>query len=108
MEPTWDIESEATLTAFDREEPTARIHVQIWIIAPHDDLPGKWGGRLDVVEDLGLRAADFMFRLCLTDLREADCFVDLDLGAGTGLIDGNGPPPTVSESTARESETHGP
>jgi hypothetical protein len=102
VEPRWDIVADGTLFAVDRESPAARVHCEIWIMPPHDDFPGKWGGRLRVTDDLGLSAADFMFRLVLEDGREADCFVDLDLGEGSGFIDGNGPPPGVSlhDSTA--------
>ena len=94
--------ADGTLFAVDRDAPVARVHCEIWVIDPKPDLPGKWGGRLTIVDDLGLSAADFLFRLVLEDGREADCFVDMDLGEGTGLIDGNGPPPGVSlhDSTA--------
>ncbi len=89
----WDIESPAELFAIDREGPIARVHCQIWIIPPKEDLPGKWGGRLTIVQDIDVRLADFMFRLTLEDGRQAECFVDLNLSEGTGLIDGSGPPP---------------
>jgi hypothetical protein len=105
MEPRWDIETTGTIHAVDRDGPAARVRCQIWIIPPSEVLPGKWGGRMEVIEWIDLRAADFMFRLVLDDGRTADCFADFDLSRGVGLIDGNGPPPLAlaSEKPARES-----
>ncbi len=91
-----EIRTTGVLTRPDEERPVARVECEIWVIDPQDDLPGKWGGRVEVIEDLGLSAADFMFRLVLDDGRTADCFVDFNYDSGSGLIDGNGPPPGVS------------
>ncbi|MCS6801327.1 MAG: hypothetical protein RMM58_02525 [Chloroflexota bacterium] len=102
MEPRWDIEATGTIIAVDREQPAARVRCQIWIIPPTEALPGKWGGRMEVIERIDLRASDFMFRLVLDDGRTADCFAEFDLQRGIGRIDGNGPPP-LSETPARDS-----
>ena len=100
MEPHWDIEAEGELLPLEGETPLARVRCQIWIIPPQEQLPGKWGGRLEVLNDFGLRAADFQFRLKLDDGRTALCFVDLDLDAGRGILDGNGPPPSAGANAS--------
>lgn len=105
MEPRWDIEATGAIFAFDRAGPVARVRCQIWIIPPSATLPGKWGGRMEVIEAIDLRASDFQFRLVLDDGRTADCFADFDLSRGFGRIDGNGPPPLgeLSETPAKDS-----